>query len=219
MLFYFQLRKKPFTSFQKMKHFFLKAAFSPNTDDLKRCRQTRTKPEEEDHRVVVVMVVVVGDEPNTARSLQPIKCASIEKIFCSGTGRTMDKGNYAHNGRNDDDENKTNNNELFDRNGFESAKMGDDSIESRKEYYRWWMNDNVNGVGCSPLTLILLTIGFDVVIEITRKALAENPEEVKVLLFFYERMMNSIKNFFGFNNGSAGLDFSSSAGGLSLVCD
>ena len=136
-----------------------------------------------------------------------------------GNGTDTDKGNYAHNGRNDDDENKTNNKELFDRNGFENAKMGDDSIESRKEYYRLWMNDNVNGVGCSPLTLILLTIGFDVVIEITRKTLAENPEEVKVLLFFYERMMNSIKNFFGFNNGSAGLDFSSSAGGLSLVCD
>ena len=39
-----------------------------------------------------------------------------------GNGTDDAKGNYAHNGRNDD-ENKTNNNELFDRNGFENCLL------------------------------------------------------------------------------------------------
>ena len=89
----------------------------------------------------------------------------------------------------------------------------------RKEYFRSYANENINGVGCSPLTLILLTLGFDVTIEFARKALAENPEDVKWLFFFYEHILESIASFFGLkreDNGDAKMSFSS---GLSLVCD
>ena len=86
-----------------------------------------------------------------------------------------------------------------------------------KEYYRSLANERVNGIGCSPVALILLTLAFDVVVEIARKLLAENPEQVKLLLFFYDRLGNVFKNV----GGSAREEISSSNsfGGLSLVCD
>ncbi len=120
-------------------------------------------------------------------------------------------------GKNDDDDQKKagNSKGIAKRNG-QKTDPEDAKEMDWKEYYRSLANERVNGVGCSPVALILLLLAFDVVVEIARILLAENPEQVKLLLFFYDRLGNVFKNF----GGSAREEMSSSNsfGGLSLVC-
>ena len=143
-----------------------------------------------------------------------------EDILSLGTkgGNNINNTNGSNNKINESSPHANNNGKVREGEISDVADVDYENMD-RKEYFRSYANENINGVGCSPLTLILLTLGFDVTIEFARKALAENPEDVKWLFFFYERILESIASFFGLkreDNGNANTSFSS---GLSLVCD